>query len=400
MTIYKTLRLGRLVVAEDFTVGESGAVAGRSLSLAGTGAMPSRTRAQLEYHREDVLNMAGELIPVIFTEKRNLNGVYQVDSASSAITNWDDTIVVMDWKMALNRVGSFSETDFESRLSGSITRTNDFTATGKRWHAPPVGTKTYWSGSTIPISVARVGSEGSLSIYQNLAQGINPRWGVPIDNFEKGRVRFIDQNGFERHGTSFETSPGNWELSNSLIKVNPGTAGNFLDTSAWIGTTFNSPKTWDLQYGTGPAVSLGICDYVTVLSNNYHAVTIRLVKDLLPGRMMVDLTLRRGASFVEVYVQHEYATTLTLKRFTVTAGTSSPGYIAATAADANGMKSIVGSARTFTADAPNHSISKASTPTLDAFIGVAMDTAAGNLPADLYQQYLGSPAELVRGVGR
>ena len=327
------------------------------------------------------------------------DGFYEIGDVSASLQNWDNFLGVVTWTASAKRVGLENEIDVESRLSGAITRANDHSATGNRIHAPATGHKGYWSGSTVPVFIDRVGSDGTIRSYRSLAQGVNPRWGIsPIDH-PKGRVRFTDSNGLERVGTSFAVSGSGWELSNSLLRITPGSAGNTLDISPWAAGAWQV-RTWEIMYNTGPAVSFGVPDYVVVLDNNYHSCTIRLMKSLGPGRIYVDITLRRGATLAELYIQNQYSTTLVVKRATVVAGTSSTGYITQTTADGNGMKTIVGSARTFTPDAPNHSISKATTTTLDAFAGMSFSGSTGDLPADIFQQYTGSPAEMVRGVKR
>lgn len=400
MAVYQTIRLGRLTMREDFSVSET---SDSQVSLTGKesmGVMGQRTRLQVEQRRDDVLSLVGELVAVRFTEKSNLDGFYVVQESQADLTNWDDEWAILNWSANLFKIGPDTEVDIESRLSGAITRTNDFSVIGSRVHAPAGGAKAYWSGVTTPIYVDRVGSEGTIRAYRDLTQGINPRWAVGVENYENGRVRFIDHNGLERVGTSFHTDAGDWELHNSLVRLRPGTAtASTFSLDVWAAGAWVS-KTWDITYNTGPTVTVGEFDYVTVLDNTYESVTIRLTKDLAPGRMTVDLTLRRGMTFVEMYIQHQFSTTLVVKRSVATAGTGSPGYIAETAADANGMKTIVGSARTFTGDNPTMAVSKAATATLDAFIGVSMSSGAGNVPADVQKQYLGAPAELVRGVRR
>ncbi len=100
-------------------------------------------------------------------------------------------------------------------------------------------------------------------------------------------------------------------------------------------------------------------------------------------------------------MQHQFGTTLKIVRSAVEASTASTGYIVATAADGASNKYILGSAKSFTADNTNGGISKAATPTLDAFIGVVVNGAgAGDIAADLFKQYLGAPSEFVQGVRR
>lgn len=401
MAIYQTIQLGRLTMRENFTVTESSDGASRKLSIAGResmGSLGQRTRLQVEQRRNDLLEMAGDLVALNFTEKPTLNGFYVVNSTSGKLEEWDNYWAVLDWSADLARVGVDNEIDLESRLSGSVSRANDFTLTGKRYHAPPVNTTMYWSGSTTPIYIDRVGSDGTVRVYRDLAVGIHPRWACASTDYNKGRVRFFDNNGLERVGLSVRSTASSWELSNSLIRITPGTGGVPLNVYAWEAGAWVL-RTWDIQIGAGPT-SIGSFDSVSVLDNTFEAVTIRLTKDLAPGRMTVDMTLRRGATIAQMYIQHQFSSTIKVRRFTTVAGTSSPGYIYETTADGNGFRSIVGSARTFTGDTTNTGISKAATATLDAFIGVSPSASAGNAVADIMVQYLGFPSEVVRGVRR
>lgn len=394
---YSSVYLGRITVREDLDVSEK---SDGSLDITGQESMPKITLLDVERRKEDLLGMSGELIPVYFGEKSTLDGFYTVTSSSTTLTEWDGTIGVVAWSASLDRAGKFNVVDFESRLSGTITRANNFSATGKRSHCPPVNAKAYWSGSVAPTYASRTGADGLLKVYQNLSVSTNPRWGCTPIEYGKGRVRFIDSNGFERHGTQVETAGNNWEINNSLIRIKPIGANGTLEISAWTGAAW-AVKNWDILYDTAPAVSIGFAEYATVIWNSYECITIRLVKSVgTTGRITVDITLRRGSAFAEVYVQHEFGTTLKIVRATPEAGTAGTGYISATASDSNGFKYFIGSTKTFTGDNVNGGISKAATATLDAAIGIVFDATAGNLASDLYPQYLGSPAEYVQAVRR
>lgn len=330
MATYQTIRLGRLTLREDFTAAEATEESNRRLSLTGResmGIMGKRTRLEVEQRRDDLLSTIGEMVAVTFTEKKNLNGFYEVQSATANITNWDDQWVIMDWTAELVRVGVDTEIDIESRLSGAVTRTNSFNATGSRCHAPSINHKAYWAGGTPPVYIGRMGEEGELRLYRNLEDGINPRWGVEATDYELGRVRFIDHHNLERTGTSFTTRPDQWLLSNSLIRVRPGNGSTFrLDY--WNNGLW-STKDWNLTYG---GVVAGVADYVTVLDNSYASITVRLTYSLEPvGRMVVDLTLRRGFNFVEMYVHHEFAADLTFGLSTPEQGEEGNGYISSVA---------------------------------------------------------------------
>ena len=398
---YGVMQVGRLALREDSAADLSNGDFGPRLSLAGQESMPRVSLLQLKQRVEDFLALQGTIQPIVFSDKPELNGYYWIESASSTYDKWmPDNVGVMPWSMTASQAGHESNTDLESRLSGPLTRTNDHAGVGERWHAPPIGHKAWSAGSTVPSVVTRTTTDGAMTVYRGVDINENPRWGASPAVFLSGRCRLVDQNGLERVANQFELAATGWELHNGLVKVAINAGTGLWNISAWTGGAWQS-KLWELFHSTGPAVTLGVPDYATVLRNDYECVSVRITKSLSPGRVTADFTLRRGSRFVEVYVQHQFGTTLKIVRNTVEASTASTGYIVATAADGASNKYILGSAKSFTADNTNGGISKAATPTLDAFIGVVVNGAgAGDIAADLFKQYLGVPSEFVQGVRR
>lgn len=395
------IQVGRIALREDSAVDISNGSFGSQFSLSGQESMPRVTREQLKQRVQDFLALQGTLQPVTFSHKSELNGYYWVESASGTYDVWmPDNLGVLPWSMTLSLAGQASNTDLESRLSGPLTRNNDHAATGERWHAPPVGHNAWSAGATTPTVVTRTTTDGAMTVYRGVDVNESPRWGASPTAFLAGRCRIIDQNALERIATQFDLAATGWEMHNGLVKVSVDSGTGLFNVSAWTGGAWQ-PKLWELFHSTGPAVTLGVPDYATVLRNDYECTAIRITKALSPGRVTVDFTLRRGSRFAEVYVQHQFGTTLKIVRSTVEASAASIGYIEATAADGAGNKYVIGSAKSFTADNVNGGISKAATPTLDAFIGVTISGAgAGDIAADLFKQYLGAPAEFVQGVRR
>jgi hypothetical protein len=195
-------------------------------------------------------------------------------------------------------------------------------------------------------------------------------------------------------------TPNGWAIDNGLVKLSINSTTGLFNISAYTGGAWQS-KLWELFHSTGPAVSLGVPDYARVIRNDYEMVSVRVTKSLIPGRVTVDFSLRRGSRFVEIYVQHLFGTTLKLVRSTNEASSASTGYLTATSADGVGNKFVIGSAKTFTADNVAGGISKAATPVLDAFVGVQITGApTGDTGLELLKQYLGTPSEMVQGVRR
>jgi hypothetical protein len=408
MATYGRVKIGRLVLREDHIVSETIDQNGdRSITVTGQESMGVATGYALSLinqKREDLLAITDQVVPVVFDRKSNFNGYYQATITAGTVENHDGLVAMFPWSMTLVRMGTEQQIDVESRLGGAITRANVFSVTGVRCHAPSVGHIGYQTGSTIPLFTTRPSADGSLIFYRTLAAGVNPRWACAVTNYEKGRVRFIDSNLYERSGVDASVAVTGWELSNGLIRVKPLASGGVLEVSVWTGSAWHV-KNYDVTLGTGPAVSVGTFDYCAILENKYEFTSIRLMKNLSPGRFTLDLSLRRGHRFVEMYAQHDFSTTIKIVRSTVEAGTrpGGTGYVVATSNDADTNKYIIGSSQAFTDDLVNGGMSKASTATLDAFIGiVAGGTGAitGDTATDIYAQYIGSPSELIRGIRR
>lgn len=401
MAPYGVVQVGRLALREDSSIDMGLGDLGHELQVKGQESYGRLTMAQLEQRVDDLLALSNRMLPVVFQDKPELTGFYQVGEMEARYEKWmPENVAIIPWSTVLTRVGYAAETDLESRLSGPVTRANDHAATGERWHAPSTGAVAYSAGGSIPTVVSRTGTDGVMTVYRGVGTTANPRWGVTAAGYLLGRCRFLDDLGQERVSTRITIAPTGWEMHNGLVKVSVAAGTGLLTVSAWTGGAWQA-KTWEVFHGTGPAVTLGVPTYVSLLRNEFEMVTVRLTKALTLGRVTVDLTLRRGSRFVEVFLQHEFGTTLKIVRSSAEAATSSTGYLTATAADGAGNKYVIGSSRTYTNDLVNGGISKAATPVLDAFIGVQVAAAAaGDVAGDLFKQYLGAPAERVQGVRR
>lgn len=418
MTQFGVINLGRFPLVEFPTQAATDAGAaptptsptGRTLKIQGQESVPSSreiatTSAMLEAWRADMAGMVGSFVPVTFTDKTGLNGYYSVTDTTADLQNWEGEQQTLTWSINLARVGTDFEVDVESRLTGT-TRNNSFGLSGVRWHSPSIGHYSYYSAQgNVPSVVNRIGSDGTHVVYVGLPASLTtiPRWGCSVGNYMNGRVFFQDQNGVERSGILFApTSSLGWTLDNGLLKVTPVPSG----AGVLRLQTYNSPsgyaavKTWDLLFsGTSLGQPLG----VSLLRNEPEIIVLRMVFSYQSiTRITCDLTLRRGARHVEVFLQSQSSGQFKIVRTTPEVGTSATGYVFASSADPAGDKYVVGSALSTTADLVNGGISSsASVVYMDAMVGAQVSTsAAGDLAADLYNQYLATPSELVQGVRR
>lgn len=387
------ITIGRLTFAEsdsrDFEESWSDE---REVALAGTMHSPETSYARMKSLHDDVLNSAERLVPVIFTKKSHRNGYYRVKSAKSTFRELvNEQMILLTWEIELVRVGSDNEVDLESRISGPLARLNDHGLSAERWNAPPVGHDAYWSGPSQPPILNRVTVDGPLPVHRNLALNTNPRWHCKVQDYHKGAVAILEGMA-ARVGVDSTVDPG-WVLSNSLLRVSLG-VGRTLDVSVFSGGAWQPAKGFNVQVN---AVSLGAPLAAAILRNEPHVITLRLLYNQSPsGRITVDLTLRRGAPFVEITMQSLFSSVLGIVRSDNEASTATTGFVRATSNDASGHRYLIGSARSFVANTGTGGISKAAVVKLDAFIGIELaGTAAvsGNTGTDLLLQYLSAAAE-------
>ncbi len=394
------LTIGRIPLRETVVATESGGD-GRGLDLEGQESYPPLTRAQV-VARHDGINslIPGQVIPVTFTDKPERNGYYTVKNAGSTYTEQRTEVVTADWKVSLDRIGSDSETDLQSRLTGAV-RLNDFSLTGERWHAPPIGHYGYYTGSTNATTMTRTGADGAMTVYRGVPANVSPRWGCAPTAYLVGRVKVTTTGSQEVYGVDVPLAATGWALSNGLVNVTTSASAT-LDVQAYTAGAYHS-KLWNVSVA-GSASSITSWDGATLLRNDPEMCIMRLTKGLNPGRATLDLTLRRGSRFVEGYLQIGTSATLAAYRSTLEANTSfaASGYVVATSNDADGNKFTVGSARSFTAHA-NGGVTKSSATAVDFWIGVAAggsSAVSGDAATDLRNMYISCMPEAVYGVRR
>lgn len=393
------VQLGRIPLRETFTASEAGGE-GRTLDLEGQESYPPLTRAQVIARHDGINSLTpGLCVQVTFTDKPERSGYYAVKSAGSTYTEHLNERVTADWKVSLDRLGSDSETDLQSRLTGAV-RLNDFALTGERWHAPPIGHYAYYTGATNPTTMTRTGADGAMTVYRSVPANVSPRWGCAPTAYLVGRVKVTTTGSQEVYGVDVPLAATGWALSNGLVNVTPSASAT-LDVQSYTGA-YRS-KLWNVSVA-GSASSIASWDGATVLRNDPEMCIVRLVKGQSPGRATLDLTLRRGSRFVEGYLQIGTSATLAAYRSTLETNTSfaASGYVVATSNDADGNKFAAGSARTFTAHT-NGGVIKAAATALDFWIGVAAggsSAVSGDAATDLRNMYIACMPEAVYGVRR
>lgn len=397
------LQMGRIALRETYTLSNQvNATTGeQSVAIEGMESAPPFTDAQIIARSEDMVAMLDRAMPVIFSAKTTQTGFYTVKDVGTNITEWPEA-KWFTWTLSLTRIGAENAVDMESRL-GNVIRANDFSNTGERWHSPAVGAYAYFTGVGTPASgsVTRVlaSGEGTLTTFRGLPAGANPTWGITAPNYLLGRSRVL-VDGVERSGIGIRVATSTWEMTNGLVRITPLAASAMVKVEYWDGAAW-SGYDFDITVGTDLVPPFTA---MTILRNDFECVVIRLVKDRNPGRCLIDLTLRRGARFVEGFIQTDSSATLGVKTDTAVAGTdSTTGWVRQTANDPNGNRLIVGTPRTYTPNTSNTGLSKAAQVEFSFFIGGEIDgtgAVSGETGTALYAQYIGAMAEQTLAVKR
>jgi hypothetical protein len=389
-----SLIVGRVCLREPASVDE----AAGTLSVSGREPWAVTGRDNVLATHEAILGLAGSLVPVQWGVKGERDGYYTVTSATSALTDLAGYSGYADWKLSMVRHGGDNVIDLESRLAGAI-RQNDFALTGERWHAPAIGHYGYYTGSTSPSTMTRTGADGVMTIYRAIPANVSPRWGCAVGDYLQGGVRILA--GFPQRtitGLAAAVPPDQWEVSNGLVRVRRLFTGASIEVSSYTGGAWR-PKLWQIDIGAGAITGW---DSATILRNDPECCILRITESRSPGRVTVDLTIRRGSRIVELYVQRGDSGSISVYLASAAAMTDGTSYLQQTADDADGNKATCGSARNFDLHASG-GMTKTATTWMDCYVGVVV---AGNsaVPGDeawkLRDQYLAALPEIVAAVRR
>lgn len=397
------MQIGRVVLNEGTPrpFEEEWSDTGRTVTLSGIQfSTPPSTRAAVAAMHDDVLGLPLNLVAVQFDVKDHRNGYYQaIGAKSSLIEIPGQQVIQLTWEITLTKLGNEQELDIESRLAGPINRLNEHELGGERWHAPAGGAVAYYAGSSTPGETVRMGSEGPIVVYRGLTQTDNPRWACLVEGYGAGRARVTDATG-ERSGSGVDLTVSDWSLGNSLVRFDC-TLDGMYELYTYGAEGWSTPKVWDLTFNGS---NLGTPLAVSVLHNTYERVTLRLVWDRTPnGRIYLDLTIRRGARYVEGLMRANAAGLMGVVRRDDEAGYLASGFVRATSNDVDGNRYVIGSREAFTDDLTAGGIAMTSTTRFDFIIGTEVDgeeAIDGDAGLDLMRQYIGTPEERVQGVRR
>lgn len=398
---YGEVKVNRTYLLESEAVKEG---ADGKLSLSGQESAPPTTVAMVTWLHGQVSGLEiGKVIPVTFRDKSERNGYYAVNSASSELTDFQNEVALADWSIELDRLGSDSEVDLQSRLTGTA-RQNDHSLSGVKWHAPSYNHYAYHTGTTVPSDHSRPMSDGnSIRVYTGIPSNTSPKWGCAVTDYHKGAVTVqsttyvTSENDVEGINRSIGVS--GWTLTNGIINVSPTATAGRLTVGLWNSPSFRN-QNWDIQVGGSNVLSW---QSISILRNDPEQVVIRLVSNRSAvdgGRDSLDLSLRRGSMFVEGYLQTSSSATLGITPNATYAATSGTGFLRQTTTT-NTIQAVCGSAKSFSPTPGTGAISKSSVTSFDFWIGATVGAGStGTAATDLRDQYIGTMPEVTYAVRR
>lgn len=343
-----TLTIGSLVlketdILEDVTNANTGE---RTVRISGAETNPGNGTGSIEAKQQDIMGLMGRIMPVQFERKASYNGYYRATDTNTELEQWGEGPGQVRWALTLELVGSENVLDLESRVA-NVARSNDFGKAGERWHAPPTGHYGYFVGSVAPATVVRQTDTGPITVYRSIPAGVNPRWGCSVAGYGGGRVRFLS-GGLERVADRIPVPVTDWEMNNGLVRVRPHTAATLttLLVAHYDGIAWRE-KAYDVRVAGDSLRPSVEWQSVTVTRLEPEVVTLRaVIKQPSNGqRVLLDLTLRRGARFVEGYVQRTTSGELAIVQDVAEYTQAFTGYVTAGGGDASGLRYAVGSAR-------------------------------------------------------
>lgn len=393
---WNTIEVGLLAFRETITATETSG----KLSVAGQESTPPQDPLAVRAAYLNVMALPGSMVPLVAGDKTELTGYYAVSDAQGNVTNFGNgSTLITNWQLDLARLGTERDVEFESRVPTLARSTQLAGVTPSYWHAPPSGFGDYYTGTTVPAgSVVRSSSDGPVTVFTGVPVGVYPRWTCPAASYTNGAARVLIDS-LLRVGLFTAAPTQGWEVNNGVVRVTGG-ASPSITVSAWNAGQWVSAKAFTPTVN-GTAVTT--TPELSVLRNDPEQVIVRLSYPSSPGRLTMDLLVRRGARTVNGTIKRQAAATLGITRTAAEAASAVTGGLRASAVDGFGCRFLMGSSRTTATTTATASLAaSASAIQFDYFLGheVSATPATGDAYLDLLAQYHGTSGEQTRAVLR
>ena len=303
-------------------------------------------------------------VSVVASADATLTGFYRVIGGSLDIRPDSYTTFNAPFTLELERVDGLNSPLIETELLGRLRTNAHSIAVGTTvpwWATPTDANADSVPGTTVATRTGDGGSvkvqyttNGSLLLDTTIGQQCAPGdW-----NDMAARIEVND-------GSSWWRVPGHqlatvdptlpfWRLTNDFVRVTNGGGAGLLSVQFYASGAWRTAKIFKLTTGTSPT-TCGAFSSISVLYNAPWRTTVRLGLEQAstPNRMTCDLTLRRGALWVEGQLARDpLAGTIELGvyRNSAEAASAVTSAVVATSADGGGGKYWISTAKAKTND--------------------------------------------------
>ena len=335
-------------------------VDGDNVELDGT--LTADTAYKLAFLRSQVNGLVGNrdepVVAVNWPGDVTVDGFYEVLAGGVPMPARGIAARRLNYRLRLRRVSMFP--DISSVMVGNAVRTNAHSIakgiTVPWWAVPDDATMDYIPSAS---SADRVTDSGTVKVWYRTDGTVlynrTNRWACAASDYYDGACRFeVTPDGSTWVAVVGRRLPGTpagaegWRITNGLVRVSYGSGAGLLKVEHYLSAAggWVVSKTYKLTVGSTPT-TIGAFRTITMRRNSPEVVTISLGLDQstgTPAAVTVDLTLRRGALWVEGVMSRTAAAVTYLNnemgiyRNTAEAATAHTSGLHATSADAQGGK--------------------------------------------------------------
>lgn len=406
------LTVGRLTFLSPSKLNFAGGEGDVNTNLSLDGTLAVDTIEDAKYYRDELISMAKLDIPVAltYTGDTTLKGYCKVKSASVDISKYN--LANVGYSLDLIWLGPPGQVNMESHFSGAlIENDHSITSTTNQMHSPPRQHYAYYHTGTITNTEREhyLNKSTYIKTASNLRTS-NATWNCEPENYYEGAVEIKIKDYHDtlrlKAGRDTHNKPTDAVIQNGMMKL--VVLGD--NTSQCRFTTYiydpdlddyASAQTWAIS-ATSNETEWQSWQSIQILKNEPQIATIRLTThynaDTKDGRLVFDITMKRGARSIEFVASQWTSQQLNVKTTSALAGTDDTGYVIASSSNNEGNKYMIGSPSTYTADTTNLGIEVSGTTAVKGFIGAEVGTSASgaNTADSIRDQYLDSIFETVR----
>lgn len=414
-----TIQIGRF--GTDITVGNPLRISidGERVTIDGYASTDSAAKLKaLRWQLHGLRNPFEPQVPVVYSYDSSLNGFYRVSSVTFELDPNHESRYRLRYTVELLRQNNMAQPQVESYMLATERSYNTYSVTEKYWTAMPADA----TGETItddgayitPSPFTRTGPGGSVALWTSgsMAGDIVSTYMLsPSDWYDCAAT--VKMGGYAVSGASAPNTTTDWELSNGLVKIQPG-ASNLLKMTFPVGAT---PSSW----GTAREVKVGWYDLaatfdlvcpttatsVSVLRNSPSESAVRLQSSVATSTasvdctMTVDIALRRGAFMADMLIQSKFSALWGAGHGSATGTTDMTGGTYQTSNDSDGNRMVWTCAGVFITDDNTAGTIYASTNSTRVPVGVGVElngssSVEPNRKTDIRDQYWGAGREVLR----